>query len=69
MLFADDAALASYTHNGLTIKIKNTPVMRQDIPTPPFILINSILLAFVHKLKYQGTYSSTYLAPWEPGVT
>ncbi|KAI8519654.1 hypothetical protein Bbelb_029110 [Branchiostoma belcheri] len=71
LLFADDAALASHTPDGLQrlmdrfsdackefalkISIKKTEVMVQDVPNPPAIHINGSLLAVTDRFTYLGS--------------
>lgn len=71
MLFADDAALASHTQGGLqrlidrfsnackefalTISIKKTEVMTQDVADPIPICIDGSALAMVDKFRYLGS--------------
>ena len=78
MLFADDAALASHTHDGLqrlldrffkacrefslTISIKKTEIMAQDAPSPPSISIGDSQLANVSNFKYLGSLISDNLS-------
>ena len=71
MLFADDAALASHTEEvlqrlmdrfahackqfGLTISIKKTNVMGQDVPAPPSISIDNEELEVTDHFTYLGS--------------
>ena len=71
MLFADDAALASHTETGLqqlvdrlsfackeftlTISIKKTHVMAQDVENPPSICIGNTTLDCVDSFTYLGS--------------
>ena len=70
MLFTDDAALVSYTADdlqellnrlshackefGLTISIKKTKVMGQDVDNPPNIMIDGTPLDVANSLTYLG---------------
>ena len=71
LLFADDAALASHSEQGLqrlldcfssachefslTISIKKTVVMVQNAPCPPVITVNGSSLAVVDRFTYLGS--------------
>ncbi|CAH1247554.1 SSTR2 [Branchiostoma lanceolatum] len=71
LLFADDAALASHSEQGLqrlldcfsstchefslTISIKKTVVMAQNAPSPPLITVNGSRLVVVEKFTYLGS--------------
>ena len=71
MLFADDAAITAHTEHdlqqlmdrfshacyefSLTISLKKTNVLRQDIDIPPVITINLSQLEVVHKFTYLGS--------------
>ena len=71
MLFADDAALVSHTEQqlqtlmdsfsrasqdfGMTISIKKTNVMAQDVEQPPRISVNGSMLDVVHEFTYLGS--------------
>jgi len=71
MLFADDAALASHSEEGLqrlldsfstscdlfglTISLKKTQVMGQATPAPPQMSINGVNLEVVHQFQYLGS--------------
>ena len=70
MLFADDAATTAHTEYdlqqlmdrlshacrdfGLTISLKETNVLGQDVDTPPVITINNYQLEVVHEFTYLG---------------
>ena len=78
MLFADDAAVVSHTEQelqrlmdrfsqactdfGLTISLKKTNVMSQDVDTPPAICINDHQLEVVHQFTYLGSTISDNLS-------
>ena len=78
LLFADDAALASHTHDGLqrlldrfskackefalTISVKKTEVLAQDVPIPPSISVNDTSLAVVENFRYLGSNISDKLS-------
>lgn len=78
MLFADDAALVSHTEEhlqrlmdrfalackefGLTISIKKTNVMGQDIPAPPSITIDNEMLEVTDKFVYLGSVITSGLS-------
>ena len=78
MLFADDAAFASHTKDGLqrlidsfadackefslTISIKKTEVMAQDATTSPTIKINDTTLKVVDNFRYLGSIISKNLS-------
>ena len=78
LLFADDAAVTSHTEQdlqcltdrlsqvckdfGLTICLKNTNVMGQDVDTPPVITIDNYKLDVVHKFTYLGSTISDNLS-------
>ena len=71
MLFADDAAVTSYTEQdlqclmdrfyqackdfGLTISLKKTNVLGQDVNTSPVITINNYKLEVVQQFTYLGS--------------
>ena len=67
MLFADDAALATHTEQlmdrisyackeyGLTIRIKKTNVMGQDVVMPPPVNIDNVTLDVVDSFTYLGS--------------
>ena len=78
MLFADDAALSSHTEEdlqrlmdrfshacrefGLTISIKKTNVMGQDVPSPPAIRIDNEELAVTDHFTYLGSTITSNLS-------
>ena len=78
MLFADDAAVTSHTEEGLqhlmnvfsrackdfglTISLKKTNVVGQDVPTPPTIVIENYQLEVVHQFTYLGSTISDNLS-------
>ncbi|XP_077861965.1 uncharacterized protein LOC144343121 [Saccoglossus kowalevskii] len=78
MLFADDAALASHTHDGLqrlmdcfskackvfvlTISIKKTEVMAQDPQIPPSIQIDDSQLTVVDNFRHLDSNISQNLS-------
>ena len=78
MLFADDAALISHTEEGLqrlidrfayackefglTISIKKTNVMGQNVPTPPSISINNEVLEVTNHFTYLGSTVTSNLS-------
>ena len=77
LLFADDAAIASHTQNGLqrlmdrlsncdlfslTISLKKTQVMGQGIPMPPTIRINEKELDVVNQFQYSGSTTTDSLS-------
>ncbi|XP_050710731.1 uncharacterized protein LOC126995286 [Eriocheir sinensis] len=71
MLFADDAAVTSHSEQdlqrlmdrlsqacrdfGLTISLKKTNVLGQDVETPPVITIDNCQLKVVHQFTYLGS--------------
>ena len=71
MPFADDAALVSHTEQqlqtlmnsfsrasqdfGMTISIKKTNVVAQDVEQPPSISVNSSMLDVIHEFTYLGS--------------
>ena len=69
MLFADDAAVSAHTKYGLqqlmsrfshaccdlTVSLKKTNVLGQDVETPAVITINNYQLEVVHELTYLGS--------------
>ena len=71
LLFADDAALVAHSETklqnlmdrlsdatdkfGLTISVKKTVVMGQDVPSPPVITLNNTPLEVVDKFCYLGS--------------
>ena len=71
MLFADDAAVLTHTERelqllmdcfsqackdfGLTISLKKTNVLGQDIPAPPVITINDYEFKVIHQFTYLGS--------------
>ena len=71
MLFANDAAVTTNTEYGLqqlmnrfshaccdfvlTISLKKTNVLGQDVDTPPVITINNYQLEVFHELTYLGS--------------
>ena len=71
MLFADDAALVSHTEPqlqalmdgfsrasqnfGMTISVKKTNVMGQDVTSPPSISVSGSALDVVHEFTYLGS--------------
>ena len=78
MLFADDAALTSHTEEGLqhlmdrfahackefglTISIKKTNVMGQDVPSPPSISIDDQELEVTDQFTYLGSTIASNLS-------
>lgn len=78
MLFADDAAVTSHTEQqlqslmdrfsqackdfGLTISLKKTNVMGQDVDSPPAISIDNYELDVVHQFTYLGSTISDNLS-------
>ncbi|KAI8494032.1 hypothetical protein Bbelb_283790 [Branchiostoma belcheri] len=78
LLFADDAALASHSEQGLqrlpdcfssachefslTISIKKTVVMVQNAPCPPLITVNDSSLAVVDRFTYLGSTATHNLS-------
>ncbi|RJG15198.1 hypothetical protein D4A39_16670, partial [Alcanivorax profundi] len=78
MLFADDAALTAHTEAalqrlitlfaeactefGLTISLKKTNIMGQDVSTPPTIIIGDHTLEVVDKFSYLGSTISSNLS-------
>ena len=78
MLFADDAALSSHTEEdlqrlmdrfshacrefGLTISIKKTNVMGQDVPSPPAIRIDNEELEVTDHFTYLGSTITSNLS-------
>ena len=78
MLYADDAALVSHTESGLqelmdrlssackdfglTISIKKTNIMAQDVEIPPSISINTQTLDCVNTFTYLGSTMSSNLS-------
>ena len=70
LLFADDAAFVAHSEQklhsvmdhlsdscskfGLTIGVKKTVVVRQDVPCPPFIQLNNTPLKVVEKFCRLG---------------
>ena len=78
MLFADDAAVVSHTEQelqrlmdrfsqactdfGLTISLKKTNVLSQDVDTPPAICIKDHQLEVVHQFTYLGSTISDNLS-------
>ena len=79
MLFADDAALSSHTEEdlqrlmdrfshacrefGLTISIKKTNVMGQDVPSPPAIRIDNEELEVSDHFTYLASTITSNLSP------
>ena len=77
MLFADDAAVTSHSEQqlqclmdrfsqackdfGLTISLKKTNVLGQNVDTPPVITIDSYELDVVHQFTYLGSTISDNL--------
>ena len=71
ILFADDAAVTAHTEHdlqqlmhrlshacrdlGLTISLKKSNVLGQDVDTPPVITIDNNFLEVVHELTYLGS--------------
>ena len=71
MMFADDAAVVTHTQRklqllmdhfsqackdfGLTISLKKTNVLGQDIPAPPVITIKDYELKVIHQFTYLGS--------------
>ena len=78
MLFADDAAVTSHTEQelqrlmdrfsqackdfGLTISLKKTNVLSQDVDIPPVITIDNYELEVVHQFTYLGSTISDNLS-------
>ena len=78
MLFADDSALATHTEEdlqqlmdrllhackefGLTISIKKTNIMGQDVVMPPSINIDNVILEVVDSFTYLGSTSTSNLS-------
>ena len=78
LLFADDAAIASHTEEGLqrlinrfadacskfglTISIKKTNIMTQDVPTPPSIAISGEVLEVTDQFTYLGSTVTSNLS-------
>lgn len=78
MVFADDAAVTSHTEQdlqclmdrfsqackdfGLTISLKKTNVLGQDVVTPPVITIDNYELEVVHQFTYLGSTISDNLS-------
>ena len=78
MLFADDAVVTSHTEKelqclvdrfyqackdfGLTISLKKTDVLSQDVDTPPAIYIDDYQLEVVHQFTYLGSTISDNLS-------
>ena len=78
MLFADDAAVVSHTESGLqklldrfsqackdfglTISIKKTEVMGQNVPNPPVIKIDDKALKVTEQFTYLGSTISSNLS-------
>ena len=78
MLFADDAALSSHTKEalqqlmdrfshackefGLTISIKKTNVMGQDVPSPPAVTIDNVVLDVTNHFTYLGSTITSNLS-------
>ena len=78
LLFADDAAVTSHTEQdlkclidrlsqackdfGLTISLKKTNVMGQEVDTPPVITIDNYNLDVVHQFTYLGSTISDNLS-------
>ena len=75
MLFADDAAVTAHTEYdlqqlmdrfsnacrdfGLTISLKKTNVLGQDVDTPPVITINNYQLEAVHEFTWDPPSQTT----------
>jgi hypothetical protein len=71
LLYADDAAFVAHTEQeiqemcnsfaaactefGLTISLKKTVVMAQNVPAPPHVTINGTVLSVVEKFIYLGS--------------
>ena len=82
MLFADDAVVATHTQEelqslmdcfsqackdfGLTISLKKTNVLGQDIEAPPVITIDDYELDVVCQFTYLGSIISLTTSPWTP---
>lgn len=78
MLFADDAALVAHTEEelqqllsqfshackefGLTISIKKTNVLSQNVPSPPSISIDGEVLENTDHFKYLGSTITSHLS-------